>query len=69
MNFNPVMAKAAKFTIAEVEEVVPVGSIPPEHIHLPGIYVHRLVKGESYEKLIEVFGEGGSDWFISERAR
>jgi 3-oxoacid CoA-transferase len=47
------MAKAAKCTIAEVEEIVPVGSIDPDQIHLPGVYVHRLIKGEKYEKRIE----------------
>jgi 3-oxoacid CoA-transferase len=47
------MAKAAKCTIAEVEEIVPVGSLDPDQIHLPGVYVHRLVKGEKYEKRIE----------------
>lgn len=47
------MAKAAKCTIAEVEEIVPVGSLDPDQIHLPGVYVHRLVKGEMYEKRIE----------------
>lgn len=54
MNFNPTMAKAAKITIAEVEEIVPVGTLSPSEIHLPGIFVHRLVKGEKYEKRIEV---------------
>ena len=53
MNFNPMMATAAKTTIAEVEELVEVGSIDPDHIHTPGIYVHRVVKGTSYEKRIE----------------
>ncbi|KAG2184293.1 hypothetical protein INT44_009308 [Umbelopsis vinacea] len=52
-NFNPVMAKAAKCTIAEVEEIVPVGTLDPDQIHLPGVYVHRLIKGEHYEKRIE----------------
>ncbi|KAH8548725.1 mitochondrial succinyl-CoA:3-ketoacid-coenzyme A transferase 1 [Umbelopsis sp. PMI_123] len=52
-NFNPVMAKAAKCTIAEVEEIVPVGTLDPDQIHLPGVYVHRLIKGEKYEKRIE----------------
>jgi 3-oxoacid CoA-transferase len=47
------MAKAAKCTIAEVEEIVPVGSLDPDQIHLPGVYVHRLIKGEKYEKRIE----------------
>ncbi|KAI1314491.1 Succinyl-CoA:3-ketoacid coenzyme A transferase 1, mitochondrial [Mortierella claussenii] len=53
MNFNPVMAKASKNTIAEVEEIVPVGSLRPEDIHLPGIYVKRIIQGKSYEKRIE----------------
>lgn len=53
-NFNPAMAKAAKITIAEVEEIVEVGSLDPNSIHLPSIYVHRIVKGEKYEKRIEV---------------
>ena len=53
-NFNPPMAKATQRTIAEVEEIVPVGSLRPEEIHVPGIYVHRLLKGERYEKRIEV---------------
>ena len=53
MNFNPTMAQAARVTIAEVEEIVPVGSLDPDHIHTPGIFVQRLVKGEMYEKRIE----------------
>jgi 3-oxoacid CoA-transferase subunit A len=53
MNFNPMMAAAGKVTIAEVEEVVPVGSLEPGTIHTPGIFVQRLVKGERYEKRIE----------------
>jgi 3-oxoacid CoA-transferase subunit A len=52
MNFNPMMATAAKVTIAEVEEIVPVGSLDPNHIHTPGIYVHHVVVG-SHEKRIE----------------
>ncbi len=52
-NFNPMMATAAKITIAEVEELVEVGSIDPDHVHTPGIYVKRLVVGETYEKKIE----------------
>jgi 3-oxoacid CoA-transferase subunit A len=52
-NFNPVMAMAGKITIAEVEELVPVGSIEPDHIHVPGIYVHRIFQGVNYEKRIE----------------
>ena len=52
-NFNPMMATAAKVTIAEVEEIVEVGSLDPDHIHTPGIYVHRIFQGEKYEKRIE----------------
>ena len=53
MNFNPMMASAAKITIAEVEELVEVGELDPDHIHTPGIFVHRIVKGTGYEKRIE----------------
>jgi 3-oxoacid CoA-transferase subunit A len=52
-NFNPMMAMAGKITIAEVEELVPVGELNPDHIHTPGIYVHRIFKGMHYEKRIE----------------
>jgi 3-oxoacid CoA-transferase subunit A len=52
-NFNPVMATAAAVCVAEVEEIVPVGSIDPDHVHLPGIYVKRLVLGAPYDKKIE----------------
>ena len=52
-NFNPDMAKAAAITIAEVEEIVPAGELRPEDIHLPGIYVSRVVRGAGYEKRIE----------------
>jgi 3-oxoacid CoA-transferase subunit A len=52
-NFNPLMAMAGKLTIAEVEELVPVGELDPDHIHTPGIYVHRIFKGSNYEKRIE----------------
>lgn len=52
-NFNPLMAMAGKITIAEVEELVPVGSLDPDHIHTPGIYVHRIFQGKGYEKRIE----------------
>lgn len=51
-NFNPMMAAAGKICVAEVEEIVPVGSLDPDHIHTPGIYVNRLVQG-SFEKRIE----------------
>jgi 3-oxoacid CoA-transferase subunit A len=53
MNFNPMMATAAKVTIAEVEELVDVGQIDPDHVHTPGIYVQRVVVGKGYEKRIE----------------
>jgi len=52
-NFNPMMATAAKITIAEVEEIVETGTLDPDTIHTPGIYVHRLFQGEKYEKRIE----------------
>lgn len=52
-NFNPLMAMAGKITIAEVEELVPAGELDPNHIHTPGIYVHRIFQGVQYEKRIE----------------
>ncbi|MEO6914636.1 MAG: CoA transferase subunit A [Chitinophagaceae bacterium] len=52
-NFNPMMATAGKITIAEVEELVPVGSLDPNMIHTPGIYVQRIFQGRAYEKRIE----------------
>lgn len=52
-NFNPLMAIAGKITIAEVEELVPVGVLDPNIIHTPGIYVHRIFQGKEYEKRIE----------------
>jgi 3-oxoacid CoA-transferase subunit A len=52
-NFNPVMAAAAKITIAEVEELVEPGVIDPDHVRTPGIYVQRIVQGEKYDKKIE----------------
>jgi 3-oxoacid CoA-transferase subunit A len=52
-NFNPLMAMAGKITIAEVEELVEPGTLDPDHIHLPGIYVHRIFQGVNYEKRIE----------------
>lgn len=52
-NFNPMMATAGKITIAEVEELVPVGELDPNHIHTPGIYVQRIFQGSNYEKRIE----------------
>jgi len=52
-NFNPLMAMAGRITIAEVEELVPAGELDPDHIHTPGIYVHRIFQGQKYEKRIE----------------
>lgn len=52
-NFNQPMAKAGKVTIAEVEEIVPVGSLDPDNIHIPGIYIDRIFVGDSFEKRIE----------------
>lgn len=51
-NFNPPMGMAGKVTVAEVEEIVPTGDLDPDHIHLPGVFVQRLIKG-SFEKRIE----------------
>lgn len=52
-NFNPMMAAAGKITIAEVEELVPLGELDPNNIHTPGIYVQRVFQGKDYEKRIE----------------
>ena len=52
-NFNPMMATAGLVTVAEVEEMVAVGDLDPDHIHTPGIYVDRIVEGTAYEKRIE----------------
>jgi 3-oxoacid CoA-transferase subunit A len=52
-NFNPNMCGAAKITVAEVEELVPVGTLDPNQIHMPGIFVTRIFQGETYEKRIE----------------
>lgn len=51
-NFNPDMATAGKITVAEVEEIVPVGELDPDHIHTPGIFVNRIIQGQ-FEKRIE----------------
>lgn len=51
-NFNPPAAMCGRICIAEVEEIVPVGQLDPDHIHVPGIYVHRLIQG-NHEKRIE----------------
>ncbi|RPE09868.1 CoA transferase subunit A [Chitinophaga lutea] len=52
-NFSTSMAKAGNITIAEVEELVQPGELDPDHIHVPGIYVHRIFQGSGYEKRIE----------------
>lgn len=52
-NFNPMMAMAGKITIAEVEDLVPAGTLDPNQIHTPGIFVQRIFQGEKFEKRIE----------------
>jgi 3-oxoacid CoA-transferase subunit A len=52
-NFNPNMCGAAKITIAEVEELLPIGKLNPNEIHIPGIFVQRIFQGNNYEKRIE----------------
>jgi 3-oxoacid CoA-transferase subunit A len=52
-NFQPAMATAARVTIAEAEEILPPGGIDPDQVHVPGIYVQRLVLGEGYQRWIE----------------
>lgn len=52
-NFNPLAATCGKITVAEVEEIVPIGKIDPDHVHTPGIFIQRLFKGSRYEKRIE----------------
>ena len=52
-NFNPLMAMAGKITVAEVEELVPIGELDPNQIHTPGIFVQRIFQGRKYEKRIE----------------
>ena len=52
-NFNPVMATAGRVTVAEVEEIVPLGALDPDHVHTPGIYVDRVVKTTINEKRVE----------------
>ena len=52
-NFNPNICGAAKITIAEVEELVPVGTLNPNQVHIPGIFVNRIFEGAHYEKRIE----------------
>lgn len=52
-NFNPNMCGAAKITVAEVEELVPAGTLDPNQVHIPGIFVQRIFQGKDYEKRIE----------------
>lgn len=52
-NFSTSMARAGRITIAEVEELVPLGNLDPDQVHVPGIYVHRIFQGNNYEKRIE----------------
>ena len=52
-NFNPNMATAGRITVAEVEQLVPVGTLDPDQIHTPGIFVNRIIQGAHYEKRIE----------------
>jgi 3-oxoacid CoA-transferase subunit A len=52
-NFNPMMATAGKVTVAEVEELMPAGSLDPDCVHTPGIFVRRIIQGPRYEKRIE----------------
>jgi 3-oxoacid CoA-transferase subunit A len=52
-NFNPNMATAGRITVAEVEELVEPGTLDPDHIHTPGIFVHRIINGSPYDKQIE----------------
>ena len=54
-NFNPMMATAGRITIAEVEELVPAGSLDPNQVHTPGIYIQRIFQGSNYEKRIEQY--------------
>jgi 3-oxoacid CoA-transferase len=63
-NFGPMMCQAARTTIAEVEHLVPTGALEPDQVHVPGIYVHRVVQGTGYEKRIErrtLRGEGAAE--------
>ncbi len=53
-NFSPLMAMAARTTVVEVEQLVPLGNIPPEDVHLPGVFVQRIFQGCDYENVIEI---------------
>ncbi|MEO0334783.1 MAG: CoA transferase subunit A [Pseudomonadota bacterium] len=52
-NFNPMVATAGKITVAEVEEIVPLGALDPDQVHTSGIFVQRVIQGQGYEKRIE----------------
>ncbi len=52
-NFNPMMATAADYVVAEVEELVELGQLPPDQVHTPGIFVDAILEGARYEKRIE----------------
>ncbi len=52
-NFNPMMATAADYVVAEVEEIVELGQLDPDQVHTPGIFVNAILQGEKYEKRIE----------------
>src|SRR3972149_2803684 len=67
-NFNPLMAAAARCTIAEVEEIVPIGSIDPDHVHTPGIYVQRIVKIGADDVLHTSFGPSSVTGSATRRA-
>ncbi len=69
-NFNPLCAKAARVTVAEVEEIAEIGALAPDEIHLSGIYVDRLLAGGSYRKPIEqrtLAGQGAPKGFTAQR--
>lgn len=63
-NFNPTMLTAAKVGIVEVEEIVKLGEIDPDQVHLPGIYVDRILLGKDYQKRIEVFNLSGHGVYL-----
>ncbi len=63
MNFNPMMAKAARVSVVEVEEIVELGALDPNFIHVPGVYIDRIFKG-SFEKRIEQLTLKKGEWWI-----
>jgi len=64
-NFNTLMGKASNCTIVEAEEIVEIGEIKPEEVHLPGLYVNRLFKGEKFEHKIEMLKTSDDDDDVS----